>query len=344
MPADPIHITVESPVARPEDQAHVLLFGIAAEGREVDLGNDLHQVRLQVHGPAFIQDDILDAMRRGKVDIILVGFGIDASLEVHAVQVPVIPPVPGNLARLHPRPVASRGRTAQTPGHVTLRELLVLPGDDERTPGESPGGRTLGNVVFPGADQALEHVVPTLLHLVRIRGIDTRKRGGTISVIQVHAGIVQQIRLRHAHLDPACGLHRERKDGETALFPLGKRMMGIGTLERTEELRFEGGIVPGDIGHIQVPVLRESEFGLFGHHDRLPLPAFGDKAVGDAVVIGAEDDVISLGRQGEFVEMVPDPGALEVLDVEGFVDGAAGNAELVLPTENRPVLQGHRDK
>ena len=42
------------------------------------------------------------AVARGEVDIIFIGLVVDTWLEVYTLQTPVVPPLPGHLARLYP--------------------------------------------------------------------------------------------------------------------------------------------------------------------------------------------------------------------------------------------------
>ena len=89
-------------------------------------------------------------------------------------------------------------------------------------------------------------------------------------------------------------------------------MMGIGILEGIEELRLIGGTVPGDIGHIGLPVRREGELGLLGGNGDLTALVPGHETVGHSVVIGAEDDIIITGGKGHLIEMILHGGTLEI--------------------------------
>ena len=82
---DILHITGESPITRPKDNSDILELTVIHQFLKIDLRYYLHHVRLQVHGPALIQDYVLDAMLGGEVDIIFIGGIIDSGTEIHTV-------------------------------------------------------------------------------------------------------------------------------------------------------------------------------------------------------------------------------------------------------------------
>ena len=124
--ADVLHIPVESIVAGPKDEAYVVRFGIFTKHREIDLRDDLHQIGFLVDSPAFIEDDIFDAMLLGEVDVVLVGVVVDAGAEVHSVEVPSVPPVPSDFSRLHPAEILRWiGRLAKLPDHIINSQIGI---------------------------------------------------------------------------------------------------------------------------------------------------------------------------------------------------------------------------
>ena len=76
--------------------------------------------------PAFIEDDIFDAMLLGEVDVVLVGVVVDAGAEVHPVEVPSVPPVPSDFSRLHPAEILRWiGRLAKLPDHIINSQIGI---------------------------------------------------------------------------------------------------------------------------------------------------------------------------------------------------------------------------
>src|SRR6185369_5450370 len=97
----------------PHDEADVFLFGVGGEFVHVEIGDDFHQIAEFV--PAFVENDVGNAVFGGEVDVVFVGGGVNASFEIYAVDVPGVPPIPGNLAGLDPRSVLQLGRFLQQP-------------------------------------------------------------------------------------------------------------------------------------------------------------------------------------------------------------------------------------
>ena len=97
-----LHIAVEGFITGPEHQTHIFRFRIRGKLFQIDFRNYLHQVSLLVYSPTFVKDDIFDAMFGGKIDVILIGIVVDAGMEIHAVDIPIVPPIPSHLARFDP--------------------------------------------------------------------------------------------------------------------------------------------------------------------------------------------------------------------------------------------------
>ena len=99
-------------------------------------------------------------MLLGEVDVVLVGVVVDAGAEVHSVEVPVVPPIPGNLSRPDPAPVGLRvGRFGKVPDDVSSCKVLRLRDDTDDSPRELLAAGSLGDVVVTAPDNALKHVV-----------------------------------------------------------------------------------------------------------------------------------------------------------------------------------------
>ena len=97
-----LHVAVEGPIPGPKHDAYPLCLGVRDQFGQVNLGHDLHQVGLEVDRPTLIEQHIGHTAAGRKVDVLLVGCIVDARLEGDTVEVPVVPPLPGRLARLNP--------------------------------------------------------------------------------------------------------------------------------------------------------------------------------------------------------------------------------------------------
>ena len=138
MTADILHVPVESQIAGPEDDAHTALLSILAKHRDVNLRNHLHKVGLLVHSPALIEDDILDTVGGSKINVVFVGLVVDSGTEIHTIEIPVIPPVPGNLSRTHPAEISGRvSRSSKIPYKVIDSHLGIIGGNHNYPPRES---------------------------------------------------------------------------------------------------------------------------------------------------------------------------------------------------------------
>ena len=84
----------------PQNDPDIFLLGIGRQFVHVDFRNDLQHVPQLV--PAFIENDVGQTVFRGKVDVILIRLRVDSSLEVHAVNIVEVPPVPSHFPWLDP--------------------------------------------------------------------------------------------------------------------------------------------------------------------------------------------------------------------------------------------------
>ena len=130
-----LQVFVEHVAYSPEHQVDFLGAGIAAKLLEVDGGAEFQDVELT--RPAFVEHHILDLVGCGEVDVVFIGFGVDAGLEIDAGDVPVVPPVPGHLAGLDPRDVLDAARGGEQIDQIVLRQARVALGDGQRTPRET---------------------------------------------------------------------------------------------------------------------------------------------------------------------------------------------------------------
>ena len=64
--ADAFEVAFRGIETGPEDDAHAAFLAVGDQFGQVDRGNDLEKVGLFVHGPAFVEDDVFDAVVGGE--------------------------------------------------------------------------------------------------------------------------------------------------------------------------------------------------------------------------------------------------------------------------------------
>ena len=345
MAAHVLHVALKGIIAGPENDADVALLAVADELLEVDVVDHLHEVGLQIDGPAFVENDILNAVFRGKIDISLVGIIVHARQEIHPVEVPVVPPVPGHLSRLNPRKVLQAGGLGQQVAQVGSGQRAVLFRHNGHTPGETARSPDTGDVILTVAHEHLQPVVPALIQFLGIAGLHTRElplaAGG-----EIKAGIIVEVGLGDAHLDIRGGLHHQRQEHQPLPVEAGNRGRYVFVLKRIVELRVVVAVLAAvDIGHRGHGVAGKTVFHLFTHNaERLLVVA--DQAIGNAVVIGTEHHaVVALEAQRQLVVMV----AEFLGPVEGCRHkGIAGTHRLLrkaeIPAPHLPVVQLRRNR
>ena len=188
-----LHILVERPVSCPEHDSHIPLSGIVAELPDVDFRNHIEKVRLALDCPAFVENHILDSVLGGEVYIIFICIVVHADLEVHTCHMPVVPPLPGNLSRFHPRPVSLWiCRLAEQPDKVIVQHFLVLGTHVHDSPRECYSSVICGDIVFTTLHLTLKIVVTALPDLLRIWSENSFERRVGITVIKIHSRIVHK--------------------------------------------------------------------------------------------------------------------------------------------------------
>ena len=299
--AGALHIFLEGPVAGPEDNAHTFAFGIIAEHRQVDFRNHLEEVGLFVHRPAFVQDYVFDAVARREIYVVLVCVVVNARFEIHSVDVPGVPPVPGHLAGLYPAEIRAGSRlAAQQPRQIAGEQVFVFLCHNHYPPGEALPCRRLGDVGLAALHQALEHIVAALFHLFRIRGEHGLKRGVAVFVGKVHSRVVQKVAFGDADLHAAGSVEGYGQEGEAAFFPLADVLPLVEVLKGGEELALEGVVAFLGVGDPRLGVFRKDEVGLLRNHFE-GLSAGCRETVCRAFVVRTENHVVAFAAKGEFV-------------------------------------------
>ena len=126
----------------PQDDTDALLVCVVDKVRNIHVRTVLPDVEFSA--PALVEDDVFNAVLRRKVDEALVGLRVAASAVVEGV-----PPIPCDLARLHPREIcALRRRRRERVRYVGLAELGRRVGEREYAPGKRTRRIGLRNEIF----------------------------------------------------------------------------------------------------------------------------------------------------------------------------------------------------
>ena len=94
------HLIVQRFPRGPKNQPDILLLRVCRQLLHVDFRHNLEQIAQFV--PAVIENDVGDTVLRREINVVLVCLRVDSRVEVYAIDVPVIPPVPRYLAGLNP--------------------------------------------------------------------------------------------------------------------------------------------------------------------------------------------------------------------------------------------------
>ncbi len=202
VPDDVFEILAEGVVTCPEYDVHPFLLAIINDGLHVYLRDDVEQIVLALDRPALVENDIFQSVFGGEVDVVLIGFGVDSGPEIDPSDVPVVPPVPGYLARLHPG-VVSLGRGREVPHEVGsgFGQGAGVRGQGDHPPREGPRAGGLSDVVLAAEHELLDVVVSRrslqLLRIAREHALEARPGLGVLrlvpSVGEEHSRIRQEV-------------------------------------------------------------------------------------------------------------------------------------------------------
>ena len=174
-----LHLAVKSIIPRPQYQPHSTLLGIPYQHRQIYLFHHLEQIRFHVHSPSFVQYHIFNPVLRGKINIVLIRLVVNSRLEIHTLQVPVVPPVPRHLAGFNPTQVSHLSGLPKQITHIIHRQCRAILCHHGYTPRQR-------RFTFPPSlrlwiqfcyiflalfHNHLEVVVASLLHSLRITGM-----------------------------------------------------------------------------------------------------------------------------------------------------------------------------
>ena len=235
MAADILHILLKCQETCPENDIDTLRLGILHYAFEVDLRIQHHQVLTLACSPAVVHNDIFNTVGCGEIDIIFICLSVDSGLEIHALDVPVIPPVPSHFARLYPGCVLHFGRLCQQPGEIAFGNCKVA-AHYEKSPRESPCPFCLCDVIFALGYHKLDVVVASGSLCFRILGLHALERCARIRVEEEEAREGVDIDFAYADFQPFTGIDKQRGEGEPARIESGKFALRVDILEGIEIL------------------------------------------------------------------------------------------------------------
>ena len=317
--------------AGPEDDAHALLLAVGDQALQVDGGIELLHERLTA-APALVDDDILQVVVGGEVDIIQIGIGVHAALEVDTRDVGVVPPVPGHFARLDPRGVLDAALGGQPLRHVAVEDVGIALRDDHGAPGQAALAAQLSDEIGPFGRHEVQSAIAADLLLQGIR----RKLGHQplalravgFRPLQEHAGVVLHAGIHHDGLKLCClrpvgQADGQGRDGQRVAEHLRQPLLVVIRLKRVA-IPLAATVVV-DVGHKGLIVVGKAEFGGFIDHGR-GFCILADEAVGGPVVVGPHlDGHLLVGAEQQLSIRVADGGLLIERCLETGADAVAGH-------------------
>ena len=294
----------------PKHQSHITLGSILDEFLQIERRDNRQHITCGRLVPAFVEHHELDAVSRRKVDVIAIGIHVDARLEGHTREVPVVPPVPGHLACLDPRGVADAVLRSQGIDKIGDGHLAVVACDAKDSPREGACAETFGNVV--AALLHITHLAPRVIgHFGRIGSKFGVER--TLLCLHKHTGISLDITFEQSHLGlPA--IDRHGQESGTLLSP----RQGSLVVEVLECHRI-GLFLVGRIGEPGRRIAHKSILSLLIIYN-IRVRKAAIETIGHSFVIGTEHDTETrLEAQVQFVALHRET----TLTIERGVDGLA---------------------
>ena len=202
-----VHVVLYSEPRQPQNESHVAALAVSHEFGDVDGVDGIERVARRAC-PSLVKDDVRYAELGGEVDVILVRVVVDASLEIHAPNHLMVPPVPAHLTRLYPAAVLQLARRGQHVGHLVGKDVPVLSGDDEVTPRERTPALRAGDIV-----SLLQNLLAAVSVLTELKRNLREHRAHTVlaRALEEHARIVSEVSLGYENL---IVLVRTHKHGE----------------------------------------------------------------------------------------------------------------------------------
>ena len=198
--ADRFQILVHYVEDCPEHDIHALALTIFYELRQLDIVYWFQNASLFRVVPSFIKDDVFQTVIMSKIYVIFVSIEVDACLEIHTFQIPVVPPVPSHLARFDPGSIAYLVGSSQGVHQIAGWHLGIVLCDGEDAPRIIAFAGACCDVIAGALYVA--HVSPRVVsHLLRVGS----KGGSQDSLLfilfaavslQPHARILLQVALQ----------------------------------------------------------------------------------------------------------------------------------------------------
>ena len=202
--ADGFQVLVHHVEHSPEYDVHALALTIFYELRQLDIVYWFQNASLFRVVPSFVEDDVFQTMIISKIDVIFVSFKIDARLEIHTFQIPVVPPVPSHLSRFDPGSISNLVGSSQGIYQVVGRHLGIVLGDGKDAPRiialAGAGSDIIAGTLY------VAHVSPRVVsHLLRIRSKDGSQDSLLFILfaavrLQPHARIALQVAFQDGNL------------------------------------------------------------------------------------------------------------------------------------------------
>ena len=198
--ADRFQILVHYVEDCPEHDIHALALTIFYELRQLDIVYWFQNASLFRVVPSFIKDDVFQTVIMSKIYVIFVSIEVDACLEIHTFQIPVVPPVPSHLARFDPGSIAYLVGSSQGVHQVVGWHLGIVFCDGEDTP-RIIALAGAGSDIIAGA-LYMAHMAPGIVsHLLRVGSEDGSQNTFLLILfaavsLQPHARITLQVALQ----------------------------------------------------------------------------------------------------------------------------------------------------
>ena len=165
--ADGFQVLIHHVEDCPENDIHTLALTVFYELRQLDIVYWFQNASLFRVVPSFVKDDVFQTVIMSKIYVILVGIKVDARLEIHTFQIPVVPPVPSHLARFDPGSIAYLVGSSQGVHQIAGWHLCVVLCDGKDAP-RIIALAGAGSDIIAGA-LYVAHVSPRVVsHLLRV--------------------------------------------------------------------------------------------------------------------------------------------------------------------------------
>ena len=202
--ADGFQVLVHHVEDCPEHDVHALALTVFYELRQLDIVYWFQNASLFRVVPSFIKDDVFQTVIMSKIYIIFVSIEVDARLEIHTFQIPVVPPVPSHLSGFDPGGISNLVGCSQGIHQVVGWHLCIVLGDGEDAP-RIIALAGAGCDVIAGA-LYMAHVPPRVVsHLLRV-GSEGGSQDSLLLILfaavglQPHARILLQVALQNGNL------------------------------------------------------------------------------------------------------------------------------------------------